>query len=57
MGLNNMEVTIEDIKPHMEEYFKTNGHYPKKIYCSLKIKRGKGFRAYCQRLKMKVVYV
>jgi hypothetical protein len=52
-----MELTLEDLKMHMEKYFEVNGKYPNVIRLSLKMKKVKGFRAYCNRIKLKVNYV
>jgi|GEM_PF-3642700 len=48
--------TLEEFKEQIDEYFEVNGEYPRKIQCSLKWYKPKGFRAYCNRMKIKVNY-
>ena len=52
-----MELTLEDLKKHMEKYYEVNGEYPRKIRLSKKLKTAKGFHAYCAEKGIKVNYV
>jgi hypothetical protein len=48
--------TLKDFQDQIDEYYKINGEYPRELGLSLRVPRPKGFRAYCNRMKIKVNY-
>ena len=52
-----MELTLEDLKKHVEKYYGVNGKYPNNIRLAKKLKTGAGFQSYCAEKGIKVSYV
>ena len=52
-----MELTLEELQKHIEQFFKINGKYPNNIRLAKKLKTIAGFQAYCAEKRIKVSYV
>jgi len=52
-----MWLTLKDFQDQIDKFYEISGEYPRELQLSLKVPRPKGFRAYCNRMKIKVSYV
>lgn len=52
-----MELTLEDLKKHVEKYYEVNSKYPNNIRLAKKLRTGAGFQSYCAEKGIKVNYV
>lgn len=52
-----MELTLEDLKRHVEKFYEVNGKYPNNIRLDKKLETDAGFQTYCAEKEIKVSYV